>query len=227
MCAAHTSEVRESAAASVWTIVVAAGSGTRFGAPKQFLDLGGERVLDRSVRRAAHHSQGVVVVLPPGVDAGPIPDVDATVVCVDGGESRSASVRNGLAAIAADADVVLVHDAARPLASDAVFERVIDAVVGGAAGAVPAVPVTDSIRHRVDGAVDRTPLVAVQTPQAFAADRLRLAHAAGGDATDDATLVEALGDAVVIVDGDPRNQKLTTPFDLEVARLALAEEVPS
>lgn len=226
MSAAHTSEVSEAAAASVWTIVVAAGSGARFGAPKQFLDLGGERVLDRSVATAARHSDGIVVVLPAGVDPGPMPG-GHSVVCVAGGESRSASVRNGLAAVAADADVVLVHDAARPLASDAVFDRVIEAVRGGAAGAVPAVPVTDSIRHRVDGAVDRAPLVAVQTPQAFAADRLRLAHASAGDATDDATLVEALGDTVVIVEGDPRNQKLTTPFDLEVARLALAQEVSS
>lgn len=216
--------MNEAAAASVWTIVVAAGAGTRFGAAKQFLDLAGVRVIDRSVTVAARHSDAVVVVVPPGVDPGELPSRAASVTWVEGGDSRSASVRNGLAAVGPDAIVVLVHDAARPLASDAVFGRVIDAVRAGAAAAVPGVPVADSIRHRDQGAVDRDLLVAVQTPQAFAADRLRAAHAAGADASDDATLVEAAGGEVVIVEGDPRNLKLTTPFDLEVARLALAEE---
>ena len=204
--------------------MVAAGSGSRFGARKQFLDLGGRRVIDRTVATAAAHSDGVVVVLPADALDGPEQPVDAELVVVAGGDSRSASVRNGLAAVPADCGIVLVHDGARPLASDAVYERVVEAVRGGAAGAVPGVPVADSIRHRIEGAVDRAPLVAVQTPQGFDADGLRRAHASGTDATDDATLVEAAGREVVIVDGDPRNLKLTTPFDLEVARLVLAEE---
>lgn len=212
--------------ASVWTIVVAAGSGSRFGARKQFLDLGGRSVIDRTVATAAAHSDGVVVVLPADALDGDRA-LDAEVVVVAGGDSRSASVRNGLAAVPADCGIVLVHDGARPMASDAVYQRVIDAVRAGACGVVPAVPVSDSVRHRRDGAVDRAPLVAVQTPQGFDADLLRQAHAAGVDASDDATLVEAAGHDVVIVDGDPRNLKLTTPFDLEVARLALAEEDPA
>lgn len=207
--------------------MVAAGSGSRFGARKQFLDLGGRRVIDRTVATAASHSDGVVVVLPADALDGPSQPVDAELVVVAGGDSRSASVRNGLAAIPADCGVVLVHDGARPLASDAVYERVVGAVRGGASGVVPAVPVADSIRHRADGAVDRGPLVAVQTPQGFDAADLRRAHASGTDASDDATLVEAAGHAVVIVDGDPRNIKLTTPFDLEVARLVLAQEDPA
>lgn len=224
MGAPHTSEVSESAAASVWTIVVAAGSGTRFGAPKQFLELGGQRVIDRSVATAARHGDGVVVVLPVGVDAGDLPAGTAEVVCVEGGDTRSTSVRNGLGAVPAEATVVLVHDAARPLAGDDLFVRVIAAVVDGADAVVPAVAVTDSIRHRHDGAVDRDALVAVQTPQGFAAHRLRSAHSRDVEATDDATLVEADGGGVVIVEGDHRNLKLTTPFDFEVARLAIEQE---
>ena len=208
----------------MWTVVVAAGSGTRFGARKQFLDLGGVRVIDHTVATAAAHSDGVVVVLPADALDAPTAPLDTELVIVAGGDTRSASVRNGLAAVPAECEVVLVHDGARPMASAGVYERVIAAVQAGAAGVVPAVPVADSIRHRDLGAVDRTPLVAVQTPQGFDAATLRAAHASGADASDDATLVEAAGHEVVIVDGDPRNLKLTTPFDLEVARLALAEE---
>lgn len=207
----------------MWTIVVAAGSGTRFGSRKQFLDLGGTRVVDRSVATAARHSDGVVVVVPPDALDCRITHPTVPVVVAAGGDTRAASVRNGLAHVPA-CSVVLVHDGARPLASDAVYRRVIGAVRGGAAAAVPAVAVTDSIRHVESGAVDRTPLVAVQTPQAFDASVLHAAHASGADASDDATLVEAGGHAVVLVEGDPRNLKLTTPFDLEVARLAVARE---
>ena len=93
----------------------------------------------------------------------------------------------------------------------------------GADAAVPAVPVVDSIRHRAQGALDRSPLVAVQTPQAFVADRLRAAHASGADASDDATLVEADGGSVVVVDGDAANLKITSPLDLQIAELLLGE----
>ena len=93
----------------------------------------------------------------------------------------------------------------------------------GADAAVPAVPVVDSIRHRAQGALDRSPLVAVQTPQGFVADRLRAAHASGADASDDATLVEADGGSVVVVDGDAANLKITSPLDLQIAELLLGE----
>ena len=190
MCAPHTSEVNDVVAdkPEVWTVVVAAGSASRFGAPKQFASLGGRRVIDRSVARAAAHSSGVVVVLPADVDLGYDEVATTPVHRVAGGATRSESVRNGLAVVPDSVAIVLVHDGARPLASDSVFRGVIAAVADGADAAVPAVPVVDSIRPRAQGALDRSPLVAVQTPQGFAADRLRSAHASGADASDDATL---------------------------------------
>jgi 2-C-methyl-D-erythritol 4-phosphate cytidylyltransferase len=114
--------------------------------------------------------------------------------------------------------VVLVHDGARPLADTALFSRVIAAVRAGADAVVPVVPVVDTIRSLDGGAVDRSRLVAVQTPQGFRAEALRAAHRGGGEATDDATLVEAIGGKVVLVDGDRRNLKITEPDDLVVAR---------
>ena len=166
----------------IWTIVAAAGSGTRFGAPKQFLDLAGVRVLDRSVLTAARHSDGVVVVVPasqlPGLSGG-LESVELRDGvgwrAVAGNSTRSGSVRNGLAAVPDDAEIVLVHDAARPLASDSIFESVIAAVRAGADAATPVIAVTDTIRYRSGGVVDRDELVAVQTPQAFRAEVLRRA----------------------------------------------------
>ena len=207
---------------SVWAIVVAGGGGLRFGGPKQFEDLLGRRVLDWSVAAARDACDGVVVVVP----ADRV--TDGTVA---GGATRSASVRAGLAEVPADAEIVVVHDAARPLAGADLFERTVAAVRGGADAAIPGVPVTDTVKQVDDGrvvaTVDRSRLVAVQTPQAFRAAVLRRAHAgntdAGGpEATDDAALVEALGGCVVVVDGDPRNIKLTSPDDLLVARALLA-----
>jgi 2-C-methyl-D-erythritol 4-phosphate cytidylyltransferase len=121
--------------------------------------------------------------------------------------------------------VIVVHDAARPLASRLLFDAVIAAVEAGADGAVPASPVRDTIK-RVDGTtvvetVERDGLVAVQTPQAFRADVLRGAHASEGDATDDAALVEALGGKVVVVPGEAANVKVTRPEDLELVRALL------
>ena len=207
----------------VWVIVVAAGAGTRFGAPKQFLDLRGMRVVDRSVAVAARHAEGVVVVMPEDPIDAPAPAAPDGVPLrtVPGGASRAASVRHGLDAVPGDAAIILVHDAARPLASDEIFLAVIDAVRAGADAAVPAVPVTDTIRRRGGGVVDRADLVGVQTPQGFRAASLRTAHAAGAEATDDATLVETAGGTVVLVDGDRRNLKLTTPLDLDVAAAIL------
>ncbi len=210
----------------VWAIVVAAGSGSRFGAPKQFLDLAGQRVIDRSVTVAARHAEGVVVVLPgERVADAAIPPTwgDAVVAVVAGADSRAGSARAGLAVVPASAEVILVHDGARPLADDAVYAAVIGAVREGAAAAVPSVLVTDTIRRHDGGVVDRSELVAVQTPQGFEAGALRAAHASGHDATDDATLVEADGGTVVLVPGSAHNLKLTTPADLIVAEALLAE----
>jgi 2-C-methyl-D-erythritol 4-phosphate cytidylyltransferase len=205
----------------VWGIVVAGGHGTRFGAPKQFERLGVARVVDRAVLRTAAACDAVVVVVPPGIrwDGMPVAAV------VAGGAHRSDSVRAGLAAVPDDADIVVVHDAARPLATPALFESVIAAVGRGFDAAVPGVPVPDTLK-RVDGdrvveTVVRDGLVAVQTPQAFRTEALRAAHAAGGDATDDAALVEAAGGSAVVVPGDPRNVKVTTTDDLVVAEALL------
>ncbi len=207
----------------VWVIVVAAGAGTRFGAPKQFLDLRGTRVVDRSVAVAARHAEGLVVVMPsePIEGTAPMQPDGVTLRTVAGGASRAASVRHGLGAVPDEAEIILVHDGARPLASDAIFNDVVAAVRGGADAAVPAVPVTDTIRRRSGGVVDRAELVEVQTPQGFRAASLRAAHAAGGEATDDATLVETAGGTVVLVDGDRCNLKLTTPLDLDLAAALL------
>lgn len=209
---------------SVWTIVVAAGGGTRFGGAKQFARLAGATVLDRSVATAMRVSHGVVVALPAlgRVDWTPPSPAVQTVL---GGASRSASVRAALAIVPDDTDVVVVHDAARPLASTMLFRAVIDAVAAGADAAVPALAVSDTVK-RVDGetivaTVPRDDLVTVQTPQAFRADALRAAHEAGADDTDDAALVEAAGGRVVIVRGEARNLKITAPADLEIASALL------
>ena len=205
----------------VWTVIVAAGSGTRFGGAKQYLELAGSRVVDRSVAVAAQVSDGVVVVVPASDVAAESDRLTADSV-VAGGASRAASVRNGLAAVPQDAAIICVHDAARPLAGPDVYARVIGEVRSGAAGAVPVVPVTDTIRSVDGGAVDRSTLQAVQTPQAFEAELLRMAHADAAEATDDASLVEAAGYSVVAVEGHPRNIKITHPDDLAAAEAWLA-----
>ncbi len=201
---------------STWAIVVAAGSGSRFGDRKQYQPLRGARVLDWALREALTHCDGVVLVVPP--DQAEAPEPAASVV-VAGGDTRSASVRRGLGAVPEGAEVVVVHDGARPVPVPEVWERVLAAVAAGADAAVPAVPITDTIREVGGGSVERGRFVAVQTPQAFRAGALRDAHTDGRDATDDATLVEAAGGRVVVVEGDPNNVKITTPTDLAVAEL--------
>ena len=205
---------------AVWCIVVAGGSGRRFGGAKQWMELAGERVVDRSVATAAAACDGVVVVVPASdLDGAEIPGATAVVA---GGASRSASVRAGLARVPAEADVVLVHDAARPLAGVDLFERVVAAVRDGADVAIPVVAVTDTIRHVDGGVVDRDELRAVQTPQGFAAPMLRAVHLDEPDATDDAGLVEAAGGTVTLVEGETTNLKLTDRHDLVVAEALLA-----
>ena len=203
----------------IWTVVVGGGSGRRFGLLKQYEALGAARVIDWSRGVAGSASDGVVVVVPAD-------DVDRE-HGVAGGDSRSDSVRAGLAAVPDEATIICVHDAARPFATADMYERVIDAVAKGADAAIPGVEVTDTIKvvaSGVDGSTtvidtpDRTTLVAVQTPQAFRAATLRSAHAAGGEATDDAAMIERNGGRVVIVEGDLMNRKITVPDDLDWAR---------
>jgi 2-C-methyl-D-erythritol 4-phosphate cytidylyltransferase len=207
--------------AQVWSVVVAGGSGQRFGTLKQFALLAERPVVEWAVAACRGSSAGVVLVVPPG--SGAPERAFGAVVGVAGGAPRTESVCHGVGAVPESAEVIVVHDAARPLASVELFEAVISAVTtGGAGGAVPGVAVSDTIKvvdgsRRVTATLDRAALVAVQTPQAFEADLLRRAHAGGSEATDDAALVEALGATVRVVPGDPRNLKITTPADLDTA----------
>ena len=170
-------------------------------------------MVDWSLAACRSVTDGVVLVVPYDHDAPEEADV-----VVNGGATRSDSVRAGLAAVPDDAEVIVVHDAARPFAPAALFEAVVAAIRNGADGAVPGVAVTDTIKQVAGGQVvatlDRDSLVAVQTPQAFSAQALRRAHAGGAEASDDAALVEAAGGRVVVVPGDPANTKITLRTDL-------------
>jgi 2-C-methyl-D-erythritol 4-phosphate cytidylyltransferase len=232
-------------------VVPAAGSGLRLGggAPKALRELGGVPMLVHAVRRMAAAVETVslvVVAAPPGEVAGVralLTGVTggAELRVVPGGASRQESVALGLAALDPDVDVVLVHDAARPLAPPDLAESVLAAVRGGAEAVVPGTPVVDTVK-RVDPSgvvvetVDREPLRAVQTPQGFRRSVLERAHAAAGGAPatddhagvpaapamDDAGLVEALGVPVLLVPGRDEALKVTRPLDLVLAEALLA-----
>ena len=230
--------------ATVWSIVVAGGSGSRFGAPKQFALLAGRPVLEWSVAACRTCSDGIVLVLPEDSGAATGVSTVSTVpavpadrhgadTVVSGGPTRADSVRRGLAAVPDDAGVIVVHDAARPLASPGLFAAVVGALgEEGVDGAVPGLMPADTIkvvdrRGCVERTLDRSRLVAVQTPQAFRADVLRRAHEhAGPDATDDAMVVEGSGGRVKVVPGETTNLKITGPGDLGSAELFLARDVP-
>lgn len=208
---------RRAGGGEVWGVVLAAGVSRRFGGPKQFATLKGVRLVERAVATATLECDGVVAVLPespPQIDLG----VAAT---VRGGETRADSVRSGLAAVPEAAQIVVIHDAAHPLASKALFRAVIAAVEGGAAAAVPVLPLTEALKRVEDGTVLQSPtkedLHIAQTPQAFLARVLRAAHQEAPQAIEDSMLVEALGETVVVVAGDPVNVHVATPRDLEVA----------
>lgn len=224
----------------VVAIIVAGGRGTRVGGavPKQLIAIGGDTVLRRSVRAVAGHPSvnGVVVVLPQDlVGDGRRLVGDTPVPCriVAGGARRQDSVRAGFAAVPAEADVVLVHDAARPFVTPDVIDRVIAAAAATGA-AVPCVPVTDTVKRatEADGhrvvlkSVPREHLWLAQTPQGFRRDVLARAVADGAgaaEATDEARLVELAGGAVAIVDGDRANVKLTTAEDVAEAQARMSE----
>ena len=213
---------------SAWAILVAAGRGERLGLdqPKAFAKLGDDPMLAEPLRRLddCEWIDAIVLVAPPGWEEPAILLAEElgcgkVSACVAGGETRSQSVRNGMAEVPGDAVVVLVHDAARPLLPGDVIERVLAPLSEGWDGAVPGLPVADTLK-RVgdDGAIAETVardgLWAVQTPQAFPADVLRAAVESGGEATDCASLVESRGGRVKVVPGDPRLLKVTTPDDL-------------
>lgn len=206
-----------------WAVVVAAGGGRRFGGAKQFADLAGRRVVEWSLDVARSVCDGVVVVVPAENlgDSAACEGLGGVDAVVAGGGTRSESVRRGLAAVPASAEVIVVHDAARPLARLELWRAVIAAVEAGADAAIPAVAVSDTVKQVGEGGhlvtLDRSKLVAVQTPQAFVARVLRQVHAAGVEATDDAALVEYAGGRVELVDGPPDNLKITSRMDLVVA----------
>ncbi len=221
----------------VGVIVVAAGSGTRLGAgePKAFVGIDGRSILRHALDGVFDApSAHVVVVAPPGREGDALSEALAAsgdrrdlVSVVAGGGTRQASVAAGLQALWADVDIVLVHDAARALTPPEVFARVIAAVEDGAAGAIPVLPVIDTIKRvagdEILGAVDRAELAAAQTPQGFRRDVLDAAYeAATRDYTDDAALVAEAGHAVAAVPGHPLAFKITTAADLDRARHLLA-----
>jgi len=195
----------------VSAVIVAAGSGIRFGQPKHKLLLDDTELWQRSV--ATFRDAGIDECIVVG-------DVPGGIL---GGPRRRDSVARGLGALPPETEWVMIHDAARPLVTTSVIERVLSRLrVGDVDGVIPAIPLADTIK-RVEGesvvdTVERSGLVSVQTPQAFRLSVLREAHAADGfDATDDAAMVERHGGAVVHVMGDPMNLKITVPADLELA----------
>jgi 2-C-methyl-D-erythritol 4-phosphate cytidylyltransferase len=212
-------------------LIVAAGRGERLGVdgPKALVELGGKPLLQWSVdalRRVAS-IQSIVVALPDGASA------PERTVGVRGGAVRSESVRLALQAAAGvrDSDLVLVHDAARPLLTPALAERVLAAVDAGSDAAIAASPVTDTVKRvgqdrYVLETLDRSELCAVQTPQAFRCSVLERALDVPAEilasATDDAWLVERIGGSVAVVDAPRENLKITTALDLAVAELLLA-----
>ena len=211
---------------SVAVIVVAAGSGSRLGRaqPKAFVEIAGRSILSRSLDsvRGMSEAAQVIVVVPAALTA----DTEAALsgpTVVAGGATRQQSVAAGLARLADGIEVVLVHDAARAFTPAEVFDRVVAFVRTEGHGAIPGVPVTDTIKGvaadgTVQGTVDRSTLTAVQTPQGFPRAHIVEAYAqAADDFTDDAALVREAGHPVSVVAGDARSFKITTADDLERA----------
>ncbi|HEU5279483.1 MAG TPA: 2-C-methyl-D-erythritol 4-phosphate cytidylyltransferase [Gaiellaceae bacterium] len=215
---------------SVWAVLAAAGSGERLGAdrPKAFVRLGDQPLLGESLKRLDDSDwvDFIVVAAPPGWEEPAIllaEELGCSKVssCVTGGATRGESVARGLDEVPEDAAVVLVHDAARPLVSDEVIERVLSALNEGWDGAVPGLPIADTVKRvdaegRVVETLNRDELRAVQTPQAFVASVLREAYAAGDvtAASDCSSLVEGCGGRVKVVEGDPKLEKVTESADL-------------
>jgi 2-C-methyl-D-erythritol 4-phosphate cytidylyltransferase len=221
----------------VWAVLVAAGKGERFGGdrPKAFANLAGRPLLAESLERleSSDWIEALVVVAPPEWEEPCIllaEELGAGKVraAVAGGETRSDSVRAGLAEVDEEVAVVLVHDAARPLLPEEVVERVVTAVGEGWDGAVPALPLADTVKRAEGDAVaetlDRTGLFAAQTPQAFVAGSLRRALGGADSATDCAGLLEVSGGRVRLVEGDRRLVKVTTPADLAFVEALLEAE---
>jgi 2-C-methyl-D-erythritol 4-phosphate cytidylyltransferase len=221
----------------VWAVLVAAGRGERMGSdrPKAFANLNGRPLLAESLERldASEWIEALVVVTPEEWEEPTIllaEELGAGKVhaAVPGGATRQDSVRRGLAEVPEEAAVVVVHDAARPLLPADVLERVVAGLGDGWDGAVPGLPLADTVKRaegeEVAETVDRDGLYVAQTPQGFLAGSLRRAFAGEREATDCSGLVEASGGRVRIVEGDHRLVKVTTPADLELVETLLRAE---
>lgn len=216
----------------VAAVLVAAGSGERlgYGMPKALVSLAGRTILDRAVEAfAAHPDIAELVIVGPAAAIGQIADtVPARCAVVAGGDTRTESVRRGLAILGERPEFVLVHDAARPLVPARLISDVVAALRGGAEAVIPVLPVADTVKRTagdvVLATVERTELCRVQTPQGFRASTLRAAYAAAPAlvATDDAGVVEAYGVKVRTVPGDEAAFKITTPYDLRLAELLVS-----
>ena len=221
---------------SVWAVIAAAGRGDRLGLdrPKAFANLRDRPLLAESLERleASDWIDSIVVAAPPDWEEPVILLAEElgcgkVVESVTGGQTRAESVRAAIAKVPDDAAVILVHDAARPLVPEDVVERLLTALNEGWDGAIPVLPLPDTVkrieRDQVVETLDREGIAVAQTPQAFVATVLREAVSGPSDATDCSTLVEAGGGRVKAVPGDPRLTKVTEPADLELIERLLAE----
>lgn len=201
----------------VGVLIVAAGSGSRFGGAKQFVRLGGRTLVEHAVAAARSVATTIVVARPAGASV----ELDDVIV-TEGGATRSESVAKALAALGPGHDLVLVHDAARPLASIALFRAVVAELARGASAVVPGLAVSDTLKEVDEGTVvrtlDRSRVVRVQTPQGFRAEVLRAVVDSGWEGTDEASGAEALGYSVTVIDGEESAAKVTTPGDLRGLR---------
>jgi 2-C-methyl-D-erythritol 4-phosphate cytidylyltransferase/2-C-methyl-D-erythritol 2,4-cyclodiphosphate synthase len=205
-------------------IIAAAGSGERFGAdrPKAFVQLAGRTLLEHAFLALSPVVDEIVIAAPSGWEAEVKNLVGESAKVVRGGATRSESISNALESISPDVEFILVHDAARALASSDLARRVLDSLRSGEIAVIPTLPVIDTIKSitrddYVSLTPDRTYLRAVQTPQGFTRAILMRAHATGDEATDDATLVEALGERVKVIDGESQAMKITRSEDLKAA----------
>ena len=205
-------------------IIAAAGSGERFGAtlPKALITLGNRTLIEHAVAALAPVASEIVICAPAGYEKQIRELVGSDITVVVGGTTRSDSVRAGIAALSGNHKFVLVHDAARALASTQLAESVVAALVKGDVAVIPGLELIDTVKSvdaggHVTSTPDRTTMRRVQTPQGFDLEVLKKAHATGADATDDGALVEAIGHKVLIIKGEERALKITTPADLATA----------
>ncbi|ASY27213.1 2-C-methyl-D-erythritol 4-phosphate cytidylyltransferase / 2-C-methyl-D-erythritol 2,4-cyclodiphosphate synthase [Candidatus Planktophila limnetica] len=211
-------------------IIAAAGSGERFGAtlPKALITLGNRTLIEHAVAALAPIASEIVICAPAGYEKQIQELVGADITVVTGGTTRSDSVRAGIAALTGKNKYVLVHDAARALASTQLAKNVLAALEKGEVAIIPGLELIDTVKSvdaggHVTSTPDRASLRRVQTPQGFDLEILKKAHSSGANATDDGALVEAIGHKVLIINGEDRALKITTPADLATALSTLGD----